>query len=314
MSKVVVFGANGFIGKHLVHKLAEDSDTKIVAFDRFPEVFVGNNSQFNDLKNVEIFPGDFLNHSDVSQALEGADYVFHLVSTTNPALSAKDPFIDIDTNVRGSIMLFELCSQKKIKRVIFPSSGGSVYGDVGSEIIDEDTIPKPLSPYGIGKITIEHYLNYFKKTKGLDYIVFRISNPYGPGQNIKGRQGVVPIFLNAALKAEPVTVYGDGSMIRDYIYIDDLIDMLVSSYKKANPSYMVYNIGSGKGTSINEVIKTINKHFRKKLAIKTQPIPPIFVNKSVLNIDRFIKEYNVHPQTNLDTGIAKTLEFLRRKG
>lgn len=311
MSKIVVFGANGFLGRHLVRKLAQDASNSIRAFDRFPEYSAGQAIYFGDLANVEVMAGNFLSKEDVSEALEDMEYVFHLISTTNPAVSANDPYIDIDTNIRASVTLFDLCTQRKVKRVLFPSSGGTVYGNIESESIDELTLPQPVSPYGIGKLTIEHYLRYFQQTKSLDYIVFRIANPYGPGQNVHGKQGVIPIFLHAALQHEPLNVYGEGTMVRDYIYIDDAIAMVTAAYDKPH-QYPTYNIGSGKGSSVLEIIDGIKACTNFPIKTAHQPAPPTFVQKSVLNIDRFTSEFQIIPKTNLKTGIDHTWHYLTK--
>lgn len=314
MSKIVVFGAGGFIGAHLVNALAGEAQNEIIAFDRFSKYQkTGTEQPFVNLENVSVVAGDFFNREEVSNALQGADYVFHFISSTTPAASSKDPFIDIDTNVRSSVELFELCVEHGVKKVIFPSSGGTVYGDVDSELISESMVPLPRSPYGIGKITIENYLRYFKFTSGLDYIVYRIANPYGPGQNIYGKQGAIPIFMHKFLTKEPITVYGDGSMIRDYMYIDDLIKMIVSSYAKDN-HYSEYNLGSGQGVSVSDLITSIESctdYTAQKVQIET---PPTFVRKSVLDIARFTQEFGAPSFTRLEAGIARTWEYVKKLG
>jgi UDP-glucose 4-epimerase len=253
----------------------------------------------------------FYNRQEVSDVLADTDYVFHLVSSTNPATAAGDPFIDLDTNVRSTIELLELCVEHKVKRVIFPSSGGTVYGDVRSDAISEKTLPEPRSPYGIGKLTIEHYLRYFKHAHGLDYLVYRIANPYGPGQSIHGKQGVIPIFISHVLANEPVTVYGDGEMVRDYIYIDDLISMITASYDQ-DCQHQVYNLGSGRGTSVNELIRAIEACSGQPIERKTLDTPPTFVAKSVLDTSRYTDEFHVTPSVNLEDGIRKTWEYVQQ--
>jgi UDP-glucose 4-epimerase len=313
MSRIVVFGANGFIGRHLVRGLAADDNNQIVAFDRFLEYEQAAEQPFTDLANVTIVAGDFLNHDELSAILPGTDYVFHLVTTTNPAASAKDPFIDIDTNVRSSIALFELCAEHNVKKVIFPSSGGAVYGDADKEAIDETTIPMPVSPYGIGKLTVEHYLRYFKRDRGLDYIVYRIGNPYGSGQNIYGKQGIIPIFMHKFLTGEPATIFGDGSMVRDYIYIDDLISMIMRSYDKQN-QFAEYNLASGNGYSVNEILDSLKSCTGREVPVEHPPTPAAFVQKSVLAIDRFEQEFGVQKFISLDEGMKRTWEYVKKLG
>ncbi len=310
MSKIVVFGADGFIGRHLVNRLSEVTDNTIIVFDKFSNYQIGSDHPFEKLSNVTIAPGDFFNRDDLVNVLSGVDYVFHLISSTNPATANNDPFIDIDTNIRGSVELFEVCVEQKVKKVIFLSSGGTVYGDVDSDLIDESSTPAPRSPYGIGKLTIEHYLRYFKHRSGLDYIVYRAANPYGPGQNIHGKQGVIPVFLYHYLTKEPITIYGDGSMVRDYLFIDDLITMVVNSYQQAN-KFPEYNIGSGSGKSVNELIKHIESCTGYSVDKKHTPTPKTFVDKIVLDISRFNDEFGIIPRVNLEDGIKRTWDYVQ---
>jgi UDP-glucose 4-epimerase len=311
MSKIVVFGGDGFIGRHLVKRLAlSNKADEIYVFDRFSSYQNNSNHPFDKIPNVQIVRGNFFNRDEVSDVLKNAKYVFHLISSTNPATSQNDPLIDIDTNIRSSVELFQLCVENDVKKVIFFSSGGTIYGDIDSEMIGEDSVPQPLSPYGIGKLTIEHYLRYFKHTHGLDYIVYRIANPYGPGQNIYGKQGVIPIFMHRYITHEPLVIYGDGTMMRDYIYIDDLISMIVGSYDKQSKNE-VYNIGSGNGTSINELIVAIESCSQYSVEKKHAEVPSTYIQNSVLNIDRFTKDFNLCPMISLEEGIKRTWDYVK---
>jgi UDP-glucose 4-epimerase len=309
VSRIVVLGGDGFIGRHLVAELAASPEDTIVAFDRFALYQGGANHPFSDYFNVQVLPGDFFNRDDVAAVLDKTDYVFHLVSTTNPATSIHDPLIDIDTNVRGTVELLQLCAAKGVRKLVFVSSGGTVYGNIDSDRIDESTLTAPLSPYAIGKLTIENYLRYFKFIAGLDYIVYRAANPYGPGQNILGKQGVVPIFMHNVLQRLPVTIFGDGSMVRDYFYIGDLTRMITSSYAKAN-QHDVYNLGSGQGTTVNQLVDVIERCAGYEVDKVYSPMPPTYVQRSVLNIDRFVTEFQVSSSTSLEDGVAQTWTHL----
>jgi UDP-glucose 4-epimerase len=309
MPKIVVFGGNGFIGKHLVAKLAENIDNDIIVFSR-PRTNNAISNNHNLYKNVSLFNGDIFNENDIETVLaDGADFVFHLISSTNPATSHDDPLIDIDTNLHNSVKLFQTCVKYGIKKVIFFSSGGTVYGDTDSSSIDEFTVPKPFSPYGINKLSTEHYLEYFKHRHGLDYIVYRIANPYGPGQSILGKQGVIPIFMQKFINHEEISIYGDGSMKRDYIYIDDLVEMIISSYNKAN-QHPVYNLGSGVGLSVNDIVNTIESCTKQKPSINYAEKPSSYVQDSVLSIDRYVDEFNIRPSTPIETGIKETWNYV----
>lgn len=311
MDKVVVLGADGFIGKHLVHGLARLGKYEIVTFDRFSTRQVGVRHEFEELPNVRIVAGNFFNETDLTNVTQGAKYVFHLISLTTPATSLADPLVDIETNVKGSVELFRICSKNKVSRVLFLSSGGAVYGDIDSEKISEKAVPSPMSPYGIGKLTIEHYLRYFKSQTALDYIVYRVANPYGPGQNVHGKQGVIPIFMHHVLENKSVTVLGDGTMMRDFFYIEDLTKMLANSFDR-NHKYSEYNIGSGKGRTVSELVAAIETSTGKSVKVRHAEAPSAFVHKSVLDTSRFSKEFGIKPVVSLEEGLKRTWDYVQQ--
>lgn len=309
--KCLVVGADGFIGRHLVRELVSKG-YDVRAFDRFRDYAAQATHEFSSLEGVEVYPGDFLNRDNVSMALEGVEYVFHLVSTTNPFVSANDPFIDIDTNIRGSVELFDLCARtQSVKKVIYFSSGGTVYGEQSTPMLHEELCLKPLSPYGIGKVTVENYLRYFKNTYDLNYIVYRIANPYGEGQNLLAKQGVIPIFLHHILNNEPVTVYGDGTMTRDYLYITDVSRIITNTFSKDN-KFPIYNLGSGGGRSVSDLISAIELVTGKQVQINYTDTPSSFVHTSVLDTKRLEDEFDLRPEVSLEDGIKKTWSYVKR--
>ena len=229
MARCLVLGADGFMGSHLTEALTAKGHF-VRAFDHFY-----NNQAKNlptGLNNVELFPGDFLNLQNLEDALSAVEYVFHFISTTNQASSAADPLVDLNSNVKTSVELFQLCANKKIKRIIFSSSGGTIYGRSSKADISELDRIEPVSPYAIGKATIENYLGYFEQTANLDSLVFRISNAYGERQNLVGSQGVIPIFLNQIKHQKPLSIIGDGEMVRDYIYVKDVAKIIATIFDK----------------------------------------------------------------------------------
>jgi UDP-glucose 4-epimerase len=306
MSKVLVLGANGFIGSHLVDSLIDAGHT-VRAFDRFSS----DDILFKKSDDIEIFAGDYLNRDDLSRALEGIEYVFHFISTTTPASAENDPTIDIDTNIRMSVELFGLCIDAKVKRLIFASTGGAIYGEKNDDTPHkEDDLPLPVSPYAIGKLTIEHYLRYFRVKNGLDSVVFRISNPYGERQPFHRKQGVIPIFLENMYRNKPVTVLGDGSMIRDYIYVKDVSNAIAKVFDKEF-QHDTYNLGSGGGKSINELLETISKAVGKDPVINYAEAPATFLPKVVLNVSLFSDEFGEAGQTSLHDGIVATYKYIK---
>lgn len=310
MANCLVLGANGFIGSHLVDTLAE-SGHFVRCFDRYKSKYTSfENRQHHD---IEIYRGDFLSRHSLESALDNIDFVFHFISTTNPFTAENDPLIDIETNVKMSVELFQLCVEKSVKKLIFASTGGSIYGDVEPEKpISEGLNPRPVSPYAIGKLSIEHYLRYFKRKHNLDYQVLRISNPYGPRQNTLSGQGVISIFLEKIKNNQPITVYGDGSMIRDYIYVEDAVEMIAKSFEQ-NATNNTYNLSSGKGHSVTELIQVIEKVTGLKPTIENAPVPSTFIHKVVLDPQLFINDFNVEATTPIEEGIQKTWQNLKTK-
>jgi UDP-glucose 4-epimerase len=304
VAKVLVLGANGFIGSHLVDDLVKAGHT-VRAFDRFSS----DRILFDKHNNIEIYRGDYLNNTDLEKALEDIEYVFHFISTTTPATADNNPTIDIDTNIRRSVELLQLCVQANVKRVLFASTGGAIYGSIGdSQPYKETDLPKPVSPYAIGKLTVENYLRYFKVKHGLDFIAFRISNPYGERQPFNRKQGVIPIFLENIARDKPITVFGDGSMVRDYIYVKDLTRMIVSVFERPH-EHSVYNLGSGEGKSLKQLLDTIETVIDRQVSVETRDTPTTFVQEVILDTSRFASEFNELSTTSLEDGIRATYDY-----
>ena len=299
MARCLVIGANGFLGSHLVDELIRRGH-EVTAFDRFSA-----SKPLYTAENVAVVVGDFLNRADVTRALRRQEFVFHFISTTTPMSADDDPTLDVRTNVASSIDLFGLCVEAGVRRVYFASTGGAIYGNQAGEPLTELSLPQPVSPYAIGKLTIERYLHYFERKYGLQSVALRISNPYGPGQRANKMQGVIPIFLRRAHAGLPLTVYGDGSMVRDYIFVSDVVRMVVNTVE-AEAAQSLYNIGSGAGTSVSELIEVIQDVTARSLQLEHVPVPPTFVDHAVLDVSRFDQEFGVGQTSSLRDGIELT--------
>ena len=301
MAKILVVGGNGFIGSYVVDALAVRGHD-IAVFDRF-----GDSSPRYLATGVEAIAGDFLNVGEVRAAVRDREIVLHFLSTTDPASAEDDPTLDIRTNVTSSVDLFQICVEEGVRKVFFASTGGAIYGDQDEELFGESDQTLPVSPYAIGKLTIENYLRYFRRKHGLAYTVFRISNPYGPRQNPAKRQGVIPIFLRHVAHSEPVQVFGDGSMVRDYLYVEDLAEMVATAVTQGTTKDL-YNLGAGMGNTVNEVIAAIRRATDREVTVTNTPTPPTFVHRVTLDIDRYVSEFGAPRLTGLDEGISKTWE------
>lgn len=305
MARCLVIGANGFLGSHLVDALVQKGHT-VRAFDRF-----SRGVKFDENPRAEVVVGDFLNRHDIKEALRDIEYVFHFISTTTPITAEDDPLIDVDTNIRMSIELFDECARTGVKKVIFASTGGSIYGGDSKTPLSEEINPHPTSPYAIGKLTIEHYLRYYRVKHGLQSVALRISNPYGERQPLHRKQGVIPIFLEKVANGQPLTILGDGSMVRDYIYVKDVAAMVSEVFERPMKQE-VYNLGSGQGVSVNELVAHIEKLTEKTIATEHKPAPPTFVQSVVLDTSRFAEEFGIKPNTTLEHGIGATWEYIKK--
>jgi UDP-glucose 4-epimerase len=306
VAKAVVIGANGFIGSHLVDGLVR-AGHQVRAFDRF-----SSRAPTFATDGVDVRVGEFLSRSDVDMAVRGQDYVFHFLSTTTPATAEADPTLDIRTNLAQTVELLESCVSADVKRFYFASTGGAIYGQQGKGLYSEDDRALPISPYAIGKLAIEQYLRYFKATHGLESTVFRISNPYGTRQHPNKKQGLIPIALRQILAGRPVVQFGDGSMVRDYVYVEDIVKMIVPLVGR-DPIHDVYNLGSGVGRTVTEVFDSLRSATGMDFAIETRPTPPTFVDRVVLDTSRFRTEFGDYELTPLDEGVRTTFEEMKEE-
>lgn len=303
MAEVAVIGANGFIGSHLVDELVA-SGHDVTAFDRFSSA-----EPTFDTDRATIMRGDFLSRADIDEAVRGKRFVLHFLSTTNPATAENDPTLDIRTNVAQTVELLESCVEAGVERVYFASTGGAIYGNQARARFTEDDPTLPVSPYGIGKLTIERYLDYFRAKHGLESVSFRISNPYGTRQHPHRKQGLIPIALDHVRHGRPVTQLGDGSMIRDYLFVRDLVKM-VSTVVGAPAQHPVYNVGSGVGHSVSSVLDEIRDITGVDFVRERRPAPPTFVPHVVLDTSRYEREFGRPALTTLHDGIEATYKAL----
>lgn len=304
MARVAVIGGNGFLGSHLVDTLA-DARHEVTAFDRF-----GDRPAAFDASGVTRIAGDFMSDDDLARAVDGQQVVFHLLSTTTPATADADPALDVRTNVIRTLALLDACLAAGVQRVVFASTGGAIYGPQGKPRYREDDPAEPISPYGIGKLTIERYLDFYRRQHGLQSVVCRISNPFGTRQQPDKPQGLIPIALRRIAAGEPLVRLGDGSMVRDYIYVDDAMAM-VARFADTSGQHHLYNVGSGHGLTVNEVFEALTRVTGVTPEVVTRPIPPSFVDKVVLDTARLWGEFGVPELTPLDDGIAATWESMK---
>ncbi len=304
--RCLVLGGRGFIGSHLITALL-NRGFRVRCLDRPHVKPIGESHLGNS--NFELYEGDFSSETDVAEAIKDCDFCYHLVSTTLPKSSNADPVFDVESNVIGTIRLLNHAAQHRLQKIIFVSSGGTVYGTPLQVPIPECHPTNPACSYGITKLTIEKYLALFRNLHGLDYTVLRLANPYGEGQRTFANQGAVAVFLGKVLRGEPIEIWGDGSVIRDYIHVSDVIDALLLSITPSNERY-VFNVGSGCGHSLNEVLATI-EDVTGRQAIKRYLGARVFdIPVNVLAIDAAKDSLGWHPKVNFAAGVARFAKWL----
>jgi UDP-glucose 4-epimerase len=307
MKRVLVTGGAGFIGAHLVDSLI-GKGYRVRVLDRIP---VDLHTSWQTSGQIEYLMGDFSDHSLIDVAMKDVDIVYHLVSTTIPASSNIDPIFDVQSNLIGSLSLLDLALKAGVKKVIFVSSGGTVYGKPKTLPIKENDATDPICSYGITKLAIEKYLHLYQELHGLEFMVLRLANPFGEGQR-PGAQGAIAAFMHKIVTEQAIEIWGDGSVVRDYIYIHDVIDVLVRGIEYSGKE-RVFNLGSGEGRSLNDIIKTLE-------TVSGRPVERVYktgraldVPKSVLDISLIKRELNWQPSQDFAGDIGKTWNWFQQK-
>jgi UDP-glucose 4-epimerase len=299
----VVLGGGGFMGTNLCRRLLA-SGHRVRAYGRschFPD----------DLHGVEWVKGDFADANSLAGAIESCDIVFHLVHAATPQAANLSIPLDVQQNVIPSITLLELCRRLGVARVIFSSSGGTLYGCPQQIPTPESAPTDPICAYGISKLAIEKYLALYEHLHALDFRVLRIANAFGPFQIAWKGQGFIAATVSRALSGQPIEIWGDGSVMRDFVYIDDVVDAFEAAMGNSG-SDRIFNIGTGEGRSLREVIAAIEALLDVKLNIKWAPSRSLDTPRSVVAIDRAKSALAWTPKTPFDAGLAATIEWMRR--
>lgn len=306
--KCIVLGGGGFLGSNLAEALVA-AGHKVKIFDK-----PGFNAtkKIESSESIEVLEGNFLNVVELSQAIEGCDVVYHLISTTLPKSSNDAPVYDIESNVVGTLNLLQAMVEKKVKKIVFLSSGGTIYGIPQQIPLNELHPTNPICSYGIGKLAIEKYLQLYHLLHGIDYAILRLSNPFGKGQSLAGIQGVITAFLHKVLTNQPIEIWGDGTVIRDYIYVSDVTNALLKAMDNCSADRL-FNIGSGEGISINEIITHIETLIKRPVNYQFLPRRDFDVPVNILDISKAKEMLHWCPQVSFEEGLAKTWEWLNQR-
>ena len=298
--RCLVLGGRGFIGSHLSDTLAS-AGYLVRCFDLSP---TPTPSSVQALDNLLHMQGDMASDDDLDSALHNCDVIFHLVSSTLPQTSNANPVFDIESNLVRTVRLLDLAVQHRVKKIIFSSSGGTVYGVPNHVPITEQHSTEPTCSYGIAKLAIEKYLALYQQLHGLEYCVLRIANPFGERQRIDAAQGAVAVFLGKVLRGERVDIWGDGSVVRDYLHISDVVRAFVMAMRISGPDRL-FNIGSGHGQSINQVLDAIEAVTGRAAVRRYHPARNFDVPTNILDISRARLVLGWLPETSFLQGLQK---------
>ena len=298
--KVLVTGGAGFIGSHLVKALLDKGYEVAVVDD------LSNGDEKNIDKRAKLYTTDIVIFKHIAEVFSDfkPEVVFHLAAHKDVRESVSCPYYDAQINVLGSVNVFQLCVNHQVQKVIF-SSTCAVYGNPDKIPVSELTPTKPLSPYGLFKLTGEQLLYYYFRTDKLKSVTLRYANVYGPGQN----SGIIGIVVDSVKNGKTVSVFGDGSQIRDYVYIDDVVKANLLSLDTDKGG--VFNIGSGKGTSVNEIIETVNSVSKRKVDVVYKEKQLGDPDKIVLDISLANKILGYEPSISLEEGIKRCADAKR---
>lgn len=305
MSKILVTGGAGFIGSHIVDALIQDGH-KVAVVDN---LITGRREFVN--KKAKFYRIDIRSAKSLGILFQRSkfDVVIHHAAQMDVRKSVADPIFDADNNIIGALNLLENCVRYKVKKFIFASTGGAIYGDA-SVIPTPETYPAwPISPYGVAKLTVEHYLYFYKVNYGLKYVALRYGNVYGPRQNPHGEAGVVAIFSKKLLAGEQPIINGHGRQTRDYVYVSDVVRANLLALKKNVVGS--FNIGTGEETDVNQIFRGLVKIAGFEVKEKHGPAKPGEQKRSSLNCSLVRRELGWRPKVKLEDGLRETIEYFK---
>lgn len=301
----LVLGGAGFLGSHLCEELVQEGFTVRVL--DLPQTTYKNLEHIKE--SIEILAGDFTNPLVLQNALFNIDVVVHLAWSTHPKTSNEEPVYDIESNLVGSVQLLNECVRNKVKKLVFISSGGTVYGFQEKIPIREDSPTNPLCSYGITKLAFEKYIKMYSSLFDFDCAIVRVSNLYGERQNLSRPQGCIGVFLDNIITGQPITIWGDGSIVRDYLYVKDAAKAFAAVCAKSHKS-KVFNVGSGVGMSVNEIVEITQRVSNRRTDVIFQESRSFDIPVNVLDITRARKELLWKPETCIEEGVKKTCDWM----
>lgn len=308
MQKILVTGGCGFVGSNLVKMLADEGHA-ITIFDNFR---TGSPDFLDDKKKYKLIVGDICNSSAINFAAQGMDAVIHLAASGSVVDSVASPENNFQTNVRGTFCVLDACRLAGVGKVIFSSTGGALIGNAAPPV-SEQSVPRPISPYGASKLSGEGYCCAFSHAYGMSITALRFANVVGPVSWHK--KGAVTAFCKAIMENKPITIYGDGTSTRDYLFVEDLCRGIIAALRSPALGFHVYHLASGRETSILELAKLIRK-------VAGEPEHPIvFAEKRAGEVERNFADFSLaeaelgfSPRVSLEEAVDRTWSWLQQYG
>jgi UDP-glucose 4-epimerase len=299
--KIAILGGGGFIGSAIADRLLRDRH----AIRIFERPRVEPYRRFTSDEDVEWFAGDFLSAHDIEQTMDRVDVVLHLISTTLPGNSNDDMVYDVESNLVATLKLLGAMVAKRVHKIVFISSGGTVYGNPRYLPIDENHPTDPRVSYGVTKLAIEKYLLLHQYLHGTKVNVLRVANPFGQRQRVETAQGAVAAFLSKAMQGQPVEIWGDGTVTRDFIYVSDVAEAFARAVEY-DGERSVFNISTGIGTSLNELIDMVERVLGREVVRQYRSGRPFDIPVSILDNSLARRELGWEPRVTLHEGLVLT--------
>ncbi|MDO4574843.1 MAG: SDR family oxidoreductase [Planctomycetia bacterium] len=311
MKTCLVTGGAGFIGSHIVERLAQTTDWNLRVLDNFSTGFLQNLSPFLETGRVELITADLNDPVLVPQAVAGVDVIFHEAALASVPLSVEAPLKVHHACVSGTVHLLDCARKAGVRRVVYAASS-SAYGDSPTEKKSEMERPAPISPYGAAKLAAELYLEAFAATYAIETVRLRYFNVFGPRQDPKSPySAVIPLFITAMLRGETPTIFGDGTQSRDFTYVSNIVDanLLAAEAPAEEVSGKVFNIANGMSVSLLTLVSTLNEILHTQIIPQHAPARVGDILHSVADISQAQKCLRYTPHCGLLEGLRKTVEF-----
>jgi len=308
-SRVLVTGGAGFIGSHLVDRLVSES-FEVVVLDDLSSGRIENLKHHLDNGDIVLVRGDVRNKDIVWKVVKGVDVVFHLAAVVSVPVSVENPVLVEGVNVGGTLNVLRACVDLGVKRFVFAGSC-AVYGEGHGVPRCEDDVLDPISPYAVSKLAGEFYCRVFYRVYGLETVVLRYFNVYGPRQVYGPYSGVISIFINRLLRGEPPVIFGDGNQVRDFVFVEDVVEATLLAMFSKNAVGGVFNVGSGRCTSVNELAKLLIE----LMGVDVEPVysdpRPGDIRYSCADISRAKEVLGFEPKVSLKEGLLRTIEWFK---